>query len=120
MLSKNIRLYREKIIIEVIENGTKVKRTMQQKDLAKKLNVAPSTISMWERNERSPDPDMLIKLSKVLNVSVDKLLGNNYKEEPKEKEEKHQIAFFNGAENLSDADRLAVQNIIDSLNNKNK
>lgn len=120
MLSKNIRLYREKIIIEVIENGIKVKRTMQQKDLAKKLNVAPSTISMWERNERSPDPEMLIKLSKVLNVSVDKLLGNNYQEESVKKEEKHQIAFFNGIESLSEKDKELVQNLIDSLKNKNK
>ncbi len=51
---------------------TEIKLT--QNELAEKMNVAPSTISMYEQNMRSPDDKMLIKLSKFFNVSIDDLL----------------------------------------------
>ncbi len=44
--------------------------------LAEALNTKKSTISMWENNGVIPREEMLIKLSKFFNVSIDYLLGN--------------------------------------------
>jgi transcriptional regulator with XRE-family HTH domain len=41
-----------------------------QADLAERLNVGPSTVSMWARGEREPDPDNIEALARVLGVSV--------------------------------------------------
>lgn len=46
-----------------------------QTKLAEKLNVSRSTIAMWETGKAEPNSDMLIRLSKIFNVSVDLLLG---------------------------------------------
>lgn len=47
-----------------------------QEYLAEKLNVSRQTISNWELGETSPNPEQLLLLSKTLEVSVDRLLGN--------------------------------------------
>ena len=49
---------------------------LSQEALAEKLNVVRQTISKWEKGLSIPDGDMLIKLSQVLEVSVETLLGS--------------------------------------------
>ena len=46
-----------------------------QKDLAGILGVSPSNIYNYENNRTEPSIDMLIKLSNILNVSIDELVG---------------------------------------------
>ena len=46
-----------------------------QVQLAQKLGVTKQTVSNWENDNIQPSIDMLIKLSKVFNVSTDYLLG---------------------------------------------
>ena len=46
-----------------------------QKDLAGLLGVSPSNIYNYENNRTEPSIDMLVKLSSVLNVSTDELIG---------------------------------------------
>lgn len=48
-----------------------------QKELADRLSVGKSTVAMWETNKREPDIDTIMKISKILDVSVDELLGKN-------------------------------------------
>ncbi len=48
-----------------------------QKQLAKHLGVANSTISMYERNERFPDYNTMISLANIFNVDINFLY--NYK-----------------------------------------
>ena len=60
--------------------GERIKRLrlakkMTQSDLGKRLGVSTSTVGMYERGQRSPDNEMLIKFSKVFSVSIDSLLG---------------------------------------------
>lgn len=51
------------------------KNNMTQLQLAKKLNVSPSTIGMYEQGRREPDTIMLSKLCNELNTSINYLLG---------------------------------------------
>ena len=48
---------------------------LKQNDLANALQVSPQAVSKWERGENAPDIAILLPLSRVLNVSVEWLLG---------------------------------------------
>lgn len=63
-LGKNIRKYRK------IKN-------MTQSDLAEKLFVTSQNVSKWEKGYSFPDVQNLCRLSDVLDVSIDKLLGRD-------------------------------------------
>lgn len=46
-----------------------------QVELAKRLKVAKQTVSNWENENIQPSIEMLVRLSKLFNVSTDYLLG---------------------------------------------
>lgn len=48
-----------------------------QAALAKELFVNQTAVSQWERGVTTPSPAILLKLSKMYNVSTDYLLGND-------------------------------------------
>lgn len=52
-------------------------KDIKQKELALYLGVSPSTIGMYEQNRRTPDSEMILKLSDFFNVSTDYLLGKS-------------------------------------------
>lgn len=52
---------------------------MTQTDLAKRLSVTKSVVSYYELHERTPSPEILIKLADIFHVSTDYLLGLNNK-----------------------------------------
>lgn len=52
---------------------------MTQSELAAQLNITKSVISYYELSERTPSPDVLIKLSAIFHVSADYLLGIEHK-----------------------------------------
>ena len=56
------------------------KKGMSQEELALELHVVRQTISKWENALSVPDADELIHLAKVLEVSVNSLLGVEEKE----------------------------------------
>ena len=47
----------------------------KQKDLAAKLNVSLSTVKSWERDNSSPNYDLLAKICRLYHVSSDYLIG---------------------------------------------
>lgn len=53
-----------------------------QQDIAERLSVAQATVANYERGVRIPDVDTLVKLSKILKVSVDDLIGVKTAPEP--------------------------------------
>lgn len=67
MLKDNIKTYRKS-------------KRLSQEELALKLNVVRQTISKWEQGLSVPDAEMLIRLSEVLEVPVNILLGESAKE----------------------------------------
>lgn len=52
-------------------------RDMTQKELAMKLNIAPSTMGSYVQNTREPDFATLRSIAKYFNVSLDYLLDNH-------------------------------------------
>ena len=49
---------------------------MTQGELAEKLGVAKSTISMWENGARKPSYEMLEAIADYFNVNISHLLGD--------------------------------------------
>ena len=50
-------------------------RSMTQKDLAIRLNIATSTLSRYISGEREPKPDVIANLATALGTTTDALLG---------------------------------------------
>ena len=55
-----------------------------QNDLAEKLGGAPSSIAMYEKGDRKPSLEVLVKLSKIFNCSIDYWLGKSNIRNPEE------------------------------------
>lgn len=55
------------------------KQGLSQEQLGEQVNVTRQTISNWELNETTPNPEQLKLLSKVFSVSIDDLLDNEIK-----------------------------------------
>ena len=58
-------------IIKNLRNNLK----LSQRDLAKELNISPSSIAMYETGQRTPDTETLKLLADFFNTSTDYLLG---------------------------------------------
>lgn len=80
---------------------------LTQTQLAERLGVSKSTISYYELLERTPSPDILVRLAEIFNVSLDYLMGLN----------KKQIIEIS---NLNEEDIKLVKDIINSLSNNNE
>lgn len=48
---------------------------LTQEDIAEKLHITAQAVSKWENDITSPDIDTLVKLSELLHISLDDLLG---------------------------------------------
>jgi len=52
----------------------RVKKQYTQTDLAVKIGVSLTTVSSWEIGRGKPSMDNLIKLSNILEISIDELV----------------------------------------------
>lgn len=66
MLNRNIRTLR-------------LRRGLNQTELASALGVSKQTVSNWENENILPSVDMLLRLSEFFSVSTDFLLGLDHK-----------------------------------------
>lgn len=65
--------------------GTRLKHLrkqagLTQHQLATQLGITKSVVSFYELQERSPSPEVLIKLASIFHVSADYLLGLDARE----------------------------------------
>ncbi len=62
-----------------MKNLKKIRKAkkLTQSDVAKELNITVSAYGNYELGQRSPTPEMLIKLAKYFQVSIDYLLDYN-------------------------------------------
>ncbi len=51
---------------------------LSQVELAKKLNLADTSISAYELSKNEPTIDTLKNMSKLFNISIDELVGNDF------------------------------------------
>ncbi len=49
---------------------------LTQEELGDKVNISSQAVSKWENDLSAPDISILVKLSNILGVSLDVLLGN--------------------------------------------
>ena len=47
-----------------------------QKDLASQLFVTQQAVGKWERGEATPNPETVLKIAKILGITIDQLLGD--------------------------------------------
>lgn len=86
-------------------------KNLSQQELAKKLEVAQSTIAMWEANQRTPKLGELNRLAMVLGITVNRLLG-----QPKERKvDVEKNAIYIDGEKISDLDATDVEGIIEYI-----
>lgn len=69
-------LFNEKLIQRRKEKG------MTQEELAERLSVSRQTVSKWENGDCMPDADKFIRLSDILEISLDELAGREVEVEP--------------------------------------
>ena len=55
--------------------GLIAEKEINQKELARKIDVDPSVVSLWLSGKRMPNVDSLCRLADYFGVSVDFLLG---------------------------------------------
>lgn len=92
--------------------GTRIKtlRTqtgITQKQLAERLGVTKSVVSYYELLERSPSPEILVKMAQIFHVSTDYLLGMK-------------TAQVLDISDLEEEDKMLLQHIASVLRGKNK
>ncbi len=83
-----------------------------QEELAKKLNVAQSTVGMWESGKRTPKLDELNRLARVLKITVNRLIGQS-------KERKVELIsneIYVDGEKISDLDATDVDGVVEYIN----
>ncbi len=86
------------------ENLKKIRKLnkMGQVELAKKLNVANGTISMWENNLRTPDVATIKEISNLFKIPISYLIEDEIKIEPEESKSKTESRFTEKQRELLD------------------
>ena len=79
---------------------------LTQKQLADQLNITKSVVSFYELRERTPSPEVLIKLATIFHVSTDYLLGI----------ERSKSVDITG---LDEEDEKVIRIVVETLRNKN-
>lgn len=75
-----------------------------QEELAKKLNLSSKGIvSMYEKEDRKPSLEILIKLSEIFDCSIDYLLGKSDIRNPEDKiKQEFEFAYHKEMEGLTE------------------
>ncbi len=94
---------------------------MTQQELADKLDGAKSTIAMYEKGNRKPSMEVLIKLSEIFHCSIDYLLCKSDIRNPQQINlDEMDIAFASGIRGLNKQNQETLKNIMDGLLAKQK
>ena len=89
---------------------------LSQRDLAKEIGVAPNTFHGYESGKHDPRSELLVKIARACNVTVDFLLGvdnANTKKSPSLSDEDEK--FLRQYHKLDDNDRILIQGEIRGL-----
>lgn len=78
---------------------------LTQVDVAEKLGISQPAYASWERGIKKPTQENLIKLSKILYVSVDYLLGNTERKETNDVLEDIELLFRMNSKGLTNQEK---------------
>ncbi|NLT94915.1 MAG: helix-turn-helix domain-containing protein [Clostridia bacterium] len=91
-------------------------RRLSQRQLARELNVAPSTLAMYELDKREPDYATLRKIADYFEVTTDYLLGRSNKLYPNEKIAEE--GFYHIFEELPEEAKKTLEDFIEYIHIK--
>ena len=86
-------------------------RKMEQKELARQLNITPNSVSNWECGRSRPDVSLLPELCRVLEITPFELMGMHNPAVYSEHERLHMDKY----RKLAGRDRYLVANMRDSM-----
>jgi CheY-like chemotaxis protein len=81
-----------------------------QEELARRMRIAQSTVGMWESGKRTPKLADMKKLAHVLNVTIERLLG-----EPERKIEIIKDLIYVDGKKVRELDRMDVDHILEYI-----
>ena len=80
----NVIIFKKDIFWEVVMDNEKIglfikklreDKKLTQEELAKMIPISRQAVSKWERGLTIPDPQILIKLSEIFNLSINEILN---------------------------------------------
>lgn len=89
---------------------------LSQEKMAEKLDVSPALISKWERDESTPNPEMLEYISNYFNVSVDYLIGKSQFKNLESDFSELDKVLFSKAKDLTDDDKRFIIDLMQKIN----
>lgn len=89
------------------------KKNIDQQIMAEDLGVAQSTLSCWENGLRTPDLDMIAKISKYLDVYDDFISKDLTLETNKKSIDELEVLFDKHKDILTDDDKETMKFIIE-------
>jgi transcriptional regulator with XRE-family HTH domain len=90
-------------------------RGLSQRQLAKELNVAPSTLAMYELDKREPDYATLRKIADYFEVTTDYLLGRSSTPYPIDKDKTAEESSNYNFEDLPEEAQKTLENFIEYI-----
>lgn len=82
---------------------------LTQVDVAEKLGISQPAYASWERGIKKPTQENLVKLSKILYVSVDYLLGNTENKQTSDVLEDIELLFRLNSKGLTDEEKAVFK-----------
>lgn len=99
----------------------RIEKGLLQSDVAKYINKSERMVGFYENGKRDPNTDTLIKLSELLDASVDYILGKSDIRNPEEIDNsKINVAFSSGYDGLNETNQNIINATIAGLLAKQK
>lgn len=86
---------------------------ISQSQLAKMLYVSQQTVAKWETDKATPNPETLVKIAGVFQVSVDNLLGLDKNVFPSHEKNTPYEPLITAYKNADEGTRRAVDKLLD-------
>lgn len=88
---------------------------LSQRQIAKMLNISQGTYNNWENGKTQPSIEDLIKISKLFNVCVDYLIGNQTDEVVIKEDQSALRNIYRSIQKLDDESLEALSVIVEKM-----
>lgn len=84
----------------------RIEKNLLQSDVAKYINKSERIVGFYEKGERDPNTETLIKLSELFDVSIDYILGKTDIRNYDKDEQEFRYAYHKEIEGMSEEEVL--------------